>query len=68
MIPFLPAYIPPDVDMNQVKADVAEGGGTVYVGSESPTIVIPERPSQAVHDNMPRLHPPSRPRRRVHPR
>ena len=25
MIPFLPSYIPPDVDMNQVKADVADG-------------------------------------------
>jgi hypothetical protein len=26
VIPFLPSYIPPDVDMNQVKADVADDG------------------------------------------
>lgn len=25
-LPFLPAYIPPDVDMNQVRADIADGG------------------------------------------
>jgi hypothetical protein len=29
VIPFLPSYIPPDVDMNQVKADVADGGVSV---------------------------------------
>ncbi|HEX3548641.1 MAG TPA: DUF6676 family protein [Mycobacterium sp.] len=29
VIPFLPAYIPPDVDMNQVKADVARDGVSV---------------------------------------
>jgi len=29
VIPFLPSYIPPDVDMNQVKADVAEDGVSV---------------------------------------
>ena len=29
MIPFLPSYIPPDVDMNQVKADVADDGVSV---------------------------------------
>jgi len=29
VIPFLPAYIPPDVDINQVKADVADGGVSV---------------------------------------
>ena len=29
----------------KVVTDVAEGGGTVYVGPDSPTIVIPERPS-----------------------
>jgi indolepyruvate ferredoxin oxidoreductase len=29
----------------KIVTDVAEGGGTVYVGPESPTIVIPERPS-----------------------
>jgi hypothetical protein len=26
VIPFLPAYIPPDVDMNKVKADVGDDG------------------------------------------
>ncbi len=26
VLPFLPGYIPPDVDINQVKADVAEDG------------------------------------------
>jgi hypothetical protein len=26
VIPFLPSYVPPDVDINQVKADVADGG------------------------------------------
>jgi hypothetical protein len=29
VIPFLPAYIPPDVDMNQVKADVGHDGVAV---------------------------------------
>ena len=29
----------------KVVTDVAEGGGTVYVGPDSPTIVTPERPS-----------------------
>ena len=29
----------------KVVTDVAEGGGTVYVGPERPEIVIPERPS-----------------------
>ena len=29
MIPFLPSYIPPDVDMNQVKADVGDDGVSV---------------------------------------
>ena len=29
MIPFLPSYIPPDVDINQVKADVADSGVSV---------------------------------------
>jgi uncharacterized protein DUF6676 len=31
VIPFLPSYIPPDVDMNQVKADVADDGVSVPV-------------------------------------
>jgi len=30
----------------KVVTDVAEGGGTVYVGPDSPPIVIPERPSK----------------------
>jgi hypothetical protein len=29
VIPFLPSYIPPDVDMNQVQADVADDGVSV---------------------------------------
>jgi hypothetical protein len=29
VLPFLPSYIPPDVDMNQVKADVAHNGVSV---------------------------------------
>ncbi len=29
MIPFLPTYIPPDVDINQVSADVADDGVSV---------------------------------------
>ena len=29
MIPFLPSYIPPDVDMNQVTADVGDDGVSV---------------------------------------
>jgi hypothetical protein len=29
VIPFLPSYIPPDVDMNQVKADVSDDGVSV---------------------------------------
>jgi hypothetical protein len=29
VIPFLPSYIPPDIDMNQVKADVADDGVSV---------------------------------------
>lgn len=29
MIPFLPSYIPPDVDINQVKADVGDDGVSV---------------------------------------
>ncbi len=31
----------------KVVTDVAEGGGTVYVGLDSPAIVIPERPSHS---------------------
>jgi indolepyruvate ferredoxin oxidoreductase len=30
----------------KIVTDVAEGGGTVYVGPDSPSIVIPERPSK----------------------
>jgi hypothetical protein len=29
VLPFLPSYIPPDVDMNQVKADVGDDGVSV---------------------------------------
>jgi hypothetical protein len=29
VIPFLPSYIPPDVDINQVRADVADDGVSV---------------------------------------
>jgi hypothetical protein len=29
VIPFLPSYVPPDVDMNQVRADVADDGVSV---------------------------------------
>ena len=29
MIPFLPSYIPPDVDINQVNADVGDDGVSV---------------------------------------
>ena len=29
MIPFLPSYIPPEIDMKQVKADVAGDGVSV---------------------------------------
>lgn len=29
VVPFLPSYIPPDVDMNQVQADVADDGVSV---------------------------------------
>jgi hypothetical protein len=29
VIPFLPSYIPPDIDMNQVKADVGDDGVSV---------------------------------------
>ena len=29
----------------KVVTDVAEGGGTVYVGPDAPAIVIPDRPS-----------------------
>ncbi len=31
----------------KIVTDVAEGGGTVYVGPDSPAIVIPERPSNS---------------------
>jgi hypothetical protein len=37
VIPFLPGYIPPDVDMNEVKADVADDG--VYApGADVPAL------------------------------
>jgi hypothetical protein len=39
VIPFLPSYIPPDVDMNQVLADVGEGGVSVPPANEN---VVPE--------------------------
>ncbi len=39
VIPFLPSYIPPDVDMNQVLADVGEGGVSVPPANEN---VLPE--------------------------
>lgn len=39
VIPFLPLYIPPDVDMNQVLADVGDDGVSVPPASEK---VVPE--------------------------
>ncbi len=35
VIPFLPAYIPPGVDMDQVRADVAQDGISVPPGAEA---------------------------------
>jgi hypothetical protein len=34
MLPFLPEYIPPDVDMNKVLADVRESGVSAPAGSD----------------------------------
>jgi hypothetical protein len=39
VIPFLPSYIPPDVDMNQVLADVGNDGVSVPPADEK---VVPE--------------------------
>src|SRR4051812_45390721 len=39
MIPFLPSYIPPDVDMNQVLADVGDDGVSV---PPSDAKIVPE--------------------------
>jgi uncharacterized protein DUF6676 len=39
VIPFLPSYIPPDVDMNQVLADVADDGVSVPAADAK---VVPE--------------------------
>ena len=39
VIPFLPSYIPPDVDMNQVLADVGEDGVSVPPADQK---VVPE--------------------------
>jgi hypothetical protein len=39
VIPFLPSYIPPDVDMNQVLADVGDDGVSVPPADEK---VVPE--------------------------
>ena len=52
MIPFLPSYIPPDVDMNQVKADVAEDGVSVPPSDAADVPALREVVEQARKDGI----------------
>src|SRR4029078_3532331 len=52
VIPFLPSYIPPDVDMNQVKADVAEDGGSVPPADAGDVQALREVVEQARKDGI----------------
>jgi len=52
VIPFLPSYIPPDVDMNQVKADVAEDGVSVPPADAADVPALREVVEQARKDGI----------------
>jgi hypothetical protein len=52
VIPFLPSYIPPDVDMNQVKADVAEDGVSVPPGDAADVPALRQVVEQAHKDGI----------------
>ena len=52
MIPFLPSYIPPDVDINQVKADVADSGVSVPAADAADVPALRQVVAQARKDGI----------------
>ena len=52
MIPFLPSYIPPDVDINQVKADVADSGVSVPPADAADVPALRQVVAQARKDGI----------------
>jgi hypothetical protein len=52
VIPFLPSYIPPDVDMNQVQADVADDGVSVPPADASDVPALRQVVEQARKDGI----------------
>lgn len=52
MIPFLPSYIPPDVDINQVKADVADSGVSVPPADAADVPALRQVVTQARKDGI----------------
>jgi hypothetical protein len=52
VIPFLPSYIPPDVDINQVKADVADSGVSVPAADAADVPALRQVVAQARKDGI----------------
>jgi len=52
VIPFLPSYVPPDVDINQVKADVADGGVSVPPSDAADVPALRQVVAQARKDGI----------------
>ncbi|HXL61527.1 MAG TPA: DUF6676 family protein [Mycobacterium sp.] len=52
VIPFLPSYIPPDVDINQVKADVADSGVSVPPADAADVPALRQVVTQARKDGI----------------
>jgi hypothetical protein len=52
VIPFLPTYIPPDVDMNQVQADVADDGVSVPAPDEADVPALRQVVEEARKDGI----------------
>lgn len=52
VIPFLPSYIPPDVDMNQVQADVADDGVSVPPGDAADVPALRQVVEEARKDGI----------------
>jgi len=52
VIPFLPSYIPPDVDINQVKADVADSGVSVPPADAADVPALRQVVAQARKDGI----------------
>jgi hypothetical protein len=52
VIPFLPSYIPPGVDINQVKADVADSGVSVPAADAADVPALRQVVTQARKDGI----------------